>query len=151
VHYIFALLYLLHLPSPPRSIHFPPWQDLFYFPGFGFFLSTYCLFKGFFHSISHMHILHFNQMNIFYYLFFLCHSAPLLFNSFQWISLCYLLTQMQCISILFPLHHSLFLSWLPLVPSRPIIFCLCVLLGFELRAYTLSHSNSSFFVIFFSR
>jgi hypothetical protein len=27
--------------------------------------------------------------------------------------------------------------------------CVCVVLGFELRAYTLSHSHSPFFVIFF--
>jgi hypothetical protein len=65
-------------------------------------LSVYLLFKGSHLSISHMCILHFNQIDsLYYYLLFLYHSAPPLFNSLQCISLHHLHTQMQCILILF--------------------------------------------------
>jgi hypothetical protein len=43
---------------------------------------------------------------------------PLLFSSFQCVSLCHLPTQMQCILILVTLYHALFLSLLPLVASN---------------------------------
>jgi hypothetical protein len=60
-------------------------QDLFYFLILHFFKVCIDCLRGFHISISHIYILYFNQINLFYY--FLYCPAPLLFNSFQCILL----------------------------------------------------------------
>jgi hypothetical protein len=70
-------------------------------------------------SISGMNVLYFNQINPFYYLFFLYCPASLLINRLEYIILYCLYTQIHCVSIFFTLYHSLtyllndsFIDWL---------------------------------------
>jgi hypothetical protein len=63
-----------------------------------------------------MYILYFNLINPLYYLLLLCHSAPLLFNSFECFLLHHLPTQMQCIAVLSPI--ILFSSSSSLLPLQ---------------------------------
>jgi hypothetical protein len=66
------------------------------------------------------------RLNLYYLIFLYC-LVSLLLNSFQYISLFYLHTQMLCGSILSTFYHSLFLFCLTRVPSdRPtitVMFC----------------------------
>jgi hypothetical protein len=91
----------LPLPSscaislPPGTI---PTQDLFYLTVLHFLKCI--LIKGIHFGISHMYILFFNQINSLHYFHFLFHPVRLLFNSFQYIILYSIYTQMHCVSLL---------------------------------------------------
>jgi hypothetical protein len=108
VHWQYSLSFTLFALFAPSGTH----------PGTGLILPSYpSFFKMYVDcskvvclGISHRYILYFKQVNLLYYLPFFYHLVPLLFNSLQWNSLYSLPTQMQCISILFHLSHSVFLS-----------------------------------------
>jgi hypothetical protein len=94
---MFTLLLPLFLPS---SLLLVPKQDLFYLPVLHFFKCILIVQRDL------PWYLYCNQIKPLYYLLFLYCSATRLFNSFQCISLYYLHTQIQCISILFSLYYS---------------------------------------------
>jgi hypothetical protein len=96
------------------------------------------MFKEVFPWYFIMHILYFIQINPLYYLLFLYCTAPLLFNSFQCISLYHLRIQMQCSLILFTLYHSVFLFCLLLVPSDRSTIIICYL-SISLHVYFCLH------------
>jgi hypothetical protein len=120
---ILTLLHSLHLP------YFSHWDLLLDRKCFTFlsfiFLRCVLTVKWVCCGISHSNISCFHQINPLYYLHFHCCPAPLLFNSFQCISLCYLHTQMQCFSKLFTLYHCLFLSRLPTISLQQTYYYNC--------------------------
>jgi hypothetical protein len=75
--------------------------------------------RRFFMNISLKYIPCRNRINPLYYILFLYLSALILYSSLWCITLYYLHTHMYCVSILFALYYSLFLSCLPVVPSDP--------------------------------
>jgi hypothetical protein len=143
VHQSYSLYFTFSVNPLPS--HWYLSLDLFYF--LVIFLYLYWLSNGVLpwyftdthtHTHTHTHTTHmfyFSQINPLYYLFFLYHRVPILFNSFQCISLCYHHAQMQYISILFTLYHSLFLSHLSLIPfNRPTIVIM-LSFSFSLHMY----------------
>jgi hypothetical protein len=93
-----------------------PYRGLFYIPIL-YCLGVCSLFKGVLPEYFTVNTLYLNQFNPLYYSFLPFPSYPVLFTSFQCISLCPVLIQMWCISLLFTLHHSL-LFFPPLLSSN---------------------------------
>jgi hypothetical protein len=94
---ILTILYPFHLPSPLT------WPVLHSYPSL--FVPVHCSVE-FCLGILPVNILYFNQSNPLYYSSSPISLYPLLFNSFQCISLCLVPTQMWCISILLSFFFS---------------------------------------------
>jgi hypothetical protein len=134
-HHIFPILpFLFTFPLVPN-----PTQDLLDFPVLHFFKCILIVQGGFHFGISHMYMYCSLIRLTTYITYSLSSFFILLFNSFQSISLYYLHAQMQCISVLFTLYHSLYLSCLPIVLSdrliHEIMFSLAVCLSLYVYVY----------------